>query len=284
MTEDEWQQCAKVLETATGKRFTFIKIKGEVVEDQIGVYFAMLREFDGRSVAGAVERYIRESQYPTLPTPGTLVKYAGEFERGLSLTPEQAWEIVQQAISLYGYPQPGKAKDHVGSDIWETIKGLGGWQTVCDTPSSQSRTMWAQFRDAWLRAANRRETLAALPESIRPRVNGITESVASLAATFSPAIEHKRTPKIDGVSRVFSKSQIDESLPVNPEPGADISRGYYTICTINSEPVVKHYSAEYVATLIQKSEQSKRYVAYSVGQQEAAKLLAVELKGVDCAE
>ena len=172
MTEQEWKGCVSLLEEATGKKFT----KG-----QIGGYDQMLREFEGRSVAAACERYIRESQYPTLPTPGTLVKYASEFERGLSMTPEQAWEIVQQAISLYGYPQPGKAQDHVGIDIWETIKGLGGWQTVCDTPSSQSRTMWAQFRDAWLKAASRRETLAALPESIRPRVNGITEAAKLLA-------------------------------------------------------------------------------------------------------
>ena len=181
MTEDEWQQCAKVLETATGKRFTFIKIKGEVVEDQIGGYFAMLQQFSGSSVMAAVERYIREGQYPTLPPIGTLHKYASEFERGLSMTPEQAWEIVQQAISRYGYPQPDKAREHVGSVIWETIRGLGGWQTVCDTPSSQATTMRAQWRDAWLRAANRRETLAALPESIRPKINGITEAAKLLA-------------------------------------------------------------------------------------------------------
>jgi len=269
MTETKWRDCAKLLEVATGKRFERAQLDG---------YFSLLERFSDNAISAAVQRYVSTSQYPTIPAVGLLVQYASEFENGQAMTPEQAWEIVQQAISRYGHPQPDKAREHVGGVIWETIRGIGGWQTVCDTPASQATTMRAQWRDAWLRAANRRDTLAALPESIRPRVNGITESVANLAATFSPAIEHKRTPKIDGVTRVFSRSQIDETLPVNPEPGADISRGYYTTCMINSEPVVKHYSAEYVAALMRKSEQSKRYVTYAVGE------TARREKGVDDAE
>jgi hypothetical protein len=172
MTETKWRDCAKLLEVATGKRFERAQLDG---------YFALLERFSDNAISAAIQRYVSTSQYPTIPAVGLLVQYASEFERGLSMTPEQAWEIVQQAISRYGYPQPDKARDHVGGVIWETISGLGGWQVVCDTPSSQATTMRAQWREAWLRAANRRETLASLPESIRPRVNGITEAAKLLA-------------------------------------------------------------------------------------------------------
>lgn len=171
MTETTWRDCAKLLEVATGKRFERAQLDG---------YFSLLERFSDNAISAAVQRYVSTSQYPTIPAVGLLVQYASEFEQGLAMTPEQAWDIVQQAISLHGYMEPNKARDHVGSVIWETIRGLGGWQTVCDTPSSQSRTMWAQWRDAWLRAANRRE-IAELPESIRPRVNGITEAAKMLA-------------------------------------------------------------------------------------------------------
>jgi len=180
MTETKWRDCAKLLEVATGKRFERAQLDG---------YFSLLERFTDNAISAAVQRYVSTSQYPTIPAVGLLVQYASEFENGLAMTPEDAWKIVKKAISRFGYDQPARARPAVGQVIWDVIDGLGGWVKVCDTPDSQSTTFRAQWREAWLRASNRRDTLAALPEAIRPRVNGITEAAKLLAVELKGVSE-----------------------------------------------------------------------------------------------
>lgn len=168
MTPEQWKTCVDIIEHATGKVFA---------KDQISIYYRAFQSYDGQVMQSACVAFVADDKRGWLPTIGVLKSIADELIGGTNLTPEQAWARIQEAISLYGWPEPGKARKHCGEDIWEVVRGVGGWIAICDTEQRQRSVLFSQFRDGWLRHCEDRRR-ASILEPIRKRLNGKSKGIA----------------------------------------------------------------------------------------------------------
>lgn len=171
MTRDELLAGMAILEAATDKAFT---------DAQVTVWFDLLGDLNGQHFLAAVKRALLESEFPGLPPIGRIRRYATEAAVGVPESPEAMFERVRAAISQHGYCDPVGASKLLGPTLWSVIQGIGGWERICDSPIDQRATLFAQFRDAWNRAAERAATNARLPEDSRPKLMDLGPVNASL--------------------------------------------------------------------------------------------------------
>ena len=160
-------------------------IGAPLTEDMLDVWYDTLGDLDVRDLKVAVRRLLAERTYPGLPPVGQLRKYATENRHGQIATPEAAYKRVRQAISRFGLPindAEWKALHaFLGESLQAVVRGIGGWQRVCDSPPEDRAVLFAQFRDAWNRMADRTSSHQNLTEDLRPRVgtNPMTPRVAT---------------------------------------------------------------------------------------------------------
>lgn len=160
MTKREFLTTLAVLEAATGHSFT---------TEQTQAWFVLLQHLTADAMQTAVKRVLMEREYPGLPPVGLIVRYAAEATQGIPLDPEQAFQRVREAITRFGYYQPGDAAKFLGSEVWDVIQGIGGWERICDSPVDQRQSLFAQFRDGWTRQQTRIQDQLRLPSDVRPQ-------------------------------------------------------------------------------------------------------------------
>lgn len=174
MTKNEFKVCLAILEAATGKPFQ---------SNQMDVWYSLLGDLPADALANAIKRCLLTMESNWLPPIATLRRMATESTYGVQELPEEAWAKVTQAMRQIGYPNPEKAKQFLGPVIWEAVRGMGGWVTLCDMDAPLT-TMFAQFRDGWLRATARATQMQSLTEDVRPVVVKVGELTKSLANQF----------------------------------------------------------------------------------------------------
>ncbi|WP_197441069.1 hypothetical protein [Thalassoglobus neptunius] len=181
----------EVLQSSVGK---------EISEGLLASYSMALKDLPIESVSASVQRIIMEDQYPVLPTPGRLRKFAVEFTHGCDMSHSEAFDQVKRAISKCGYNQPKLAEQMLGESIWRAIQGIGGWDRVCSSPVSERSSLVAQFRDSWNHVAEDQQRKRMLPEGVRPKVIGAAEKtleqksdnrslIQSVGESMSPRLE-----------------------------------------------------------------------------------------------
>jgi hypothetical protein len=65
-----------------------------------------------------------------------------------------------KAITEFGSYRAREAKESMGSEAWEGVLMLGGWQTLCDSSPSDLGTLRAQLRAYCLVAINKKDIVA----------------------------------------------------------------------------------------------------------------------------
>lgn len=183
MTKGEFKVCLAILEAATGKPFQ---------QNQADVWFSLLGDLPAESLANAIKRCLLTLESNWLPPIATLRRMATEATCGVQELPEEAWAKVTQAMRQIGYPNPDKARQVLGPVIWEAIRGMGGWVALCDMDAPLT-TIFAQFRDGWLRATTRATQMQALTEDVRPTVGTVSDVAKSLASQMRVVTTHKIT-------------------------------------------------------------------------------------------
>ena len=175
MTKGEFKFCLAVLEAATGKPFA---------SKQIDVWFSLLGELSAESLAFAIKRHLLTSETQWLPAIATLRRMAAESMHGVAELPEEAWAKVTTAMRQIGYMNPEKARQALGPVIWEAVRGMGGWVALCDMDAPLT-TLFAQFRDGWLRATARATHMNSLTEDVRQRLAPGSDAAKNLASQFT---------------------------------------------------------------------------------------------------
>ena len=121
------------------------------------------------SLQAAIKRVLLEREYPGLPPIGLMRRYAIEAAHGVPISAEQAFARVREAISRFGIYEPAAAAEHCGSEIWQAVQGIGGWNRICDSPPDQRQTLFAHFRDGWHRSQDSRQQNLRLSEDVQPQ-------------------------------------------------------------------------------------------------------------------
>lgn len=101
-----------------------------------------LSGFKQEDVLAALSLCRRE--IPRFPTVAEVVKrIPGQNEN----TQELVGKILE-AVELFGYPSPDKAKLHIGEVGWMAVCYFGGWKSICDFPGNEPGILRAQLRMA----------------------------------------------------------------------------------------------------------------------------------------
>jgi hypothetical protein len=278
MTAEQWAKCVQILNAA---------LSGEMSAAQIEVYHRLLRDLPAIQVEKAVYKLLAENKWlnaKRYPNPAEIREAVQLLTHGQFASPEAAFERALAAVKRYGLFEPKKARKMCGETLWKCMRSIGMYERFCDATPDDRTALFAQFHKAWTSFASATTAMEALPEKLRPATVGlpaeedrsaerkaiemqlakIGECVTLPLLDGEVAEPIKRPAKREGVSRVLSASQIDPSLPVNPGPGDDISRGYYSSITVHGEPFVRFFSAEAVAAMMRKSNESMEYVKNAV--------------------
>lgn len=271
MTQAEWAKCVQILDAA---------LTGEMSAGQIEVYHRLLKDLPAEKVKLAVYKLLAENKYlnaKRYPNAAEIREAVQILTHGQFATAEEAFKLARAAVKRYGLDQSDKAHQMCGETVWGCIKAIGGFGRLCDCSPVDLNSLFAQFRDAWTRYAGTTQALESLPNGLRPQVVGVPAEkdvsperkaielqLAKIGERVTlPLLEGdvepvKRSAKREGGSQIVHESEVDSSLPMNPAPGVDISRGYYTSYTVRGERLIRYFSADLVARMIRESEVAVR--------------------------
>jgi len=267
MNEKQWAKCVEILNCG---------LAGEMPAAQMEVYRRLLADLDAVQVEKACYKLLAENKWlnsKRYPNPAEIREAVQLLTHGQFATAEAAFERAREAVKRYGLDQSEQAHKMCGDTVWKCIKSLGGFERFCDCTPDDRPALFAQFRDAWNRYTSTTQALETLPNGLRPKVVGmpvekdptperkaIEQQLAKIGERVTlplldgPVERSGKSPaKREGVSQVVSADDVDPELPMNPAPGDDISRGYYTSYTRQGEQVIRFFSAEAVAELIEES-------------------------------
>lgn len=182
-SELEFAKVIEVLQHGLNKKFP---------PDQIKVWFECLKDLPAEALRKAIIRYLMQGD--DWPTIAKIRQMATDAIHGTAPSAGDKFDEMMDAVRKYGIYKRTEACEALSADVWRTVKALGGWEAVCDSPPDQRSNLRAQFRMAYEALKQQAEQARLLPEAVRPR---ITESVVerkALPATNAKPIED-RTPR-----------------------------------------------------------------------------------------
>lgn len=159
MTRNEFAVALAVLEAGIGK-----SLSGK----QLEVWFNCLSDLPIESLETAITRYLCEGD--DWPSIAKIRKLAGAAMHGECILFGESFDRMISAVRHFGFYDEQKARENLDDLTWRTIKSLGGWEAVCDSPTDQRSTLRAQFRMVYESLRDREEKHRALPEAVRPRI------------------------------------------------------------------------------------------------------------------
>lgn len=176
MNAAEFAHGLAVLEKGFGK---------ELDSGQRDVWFGLLKDLPAGHFQKACARAVQSVESNWLPSIATLRKFCMESQEGLMASPEQAWARLTKAMRCIGYTlneqQSARVRTHLGETLWQTVAAMGGWNRLCGMDDPRT-TLYAQFREGWLRAAAHRKEQLTLSEAVRPAMVGLPQAAKTLAA------------------------------------------------------------------------------------------------------
>lgn len=159
MTTDEWKVLVKAMKAAYPS-------PNFLPDDwSVKLWYRMLQDIPYETLNLAVQRHISTNRYP--PTiadlRGSMVK-----EKPWS----EAWEEVKRSMWFYGMPREREALESMSPLTREIVKRLG-YQSLC--MSENEAVDRANFRMIYEEEVKRKTEDAALPETVKARLNGILQ-------------------------------------------------------------------------------------------------------------
>jgi hypothetical protein len=150
--------------------------KRELTQDIVNFYMDSLQGIPEELVSEALKKCSVElSRFPTLADIHARIKTSqiDEFD---------VVGLIYEAIELYGYPRPDRAREHMGEVAWRAVLSCGGWRNICNTPASDDTSLRAQLRMAAQGAIRRYKEE---PEAFTAQLpNQSSNKLTSLADSF----------------------------------------------------------------------------------------------------
>lgn len=183
----------------TKKEFALIAVgiksaypASKVLEDEASMrfWYQMLQDIDGKVFENAVMEHISTNIYP--PNIAELRKLCMERCKTPVLSFDEAWGVVQNAISTYSWRNPEEAFAVFDELTLSVVKNLG-WTRLCmsENPTADR----ANFRDAYQQKAEEAIHKNQLPEFV-------AQDKALLQKKYVPVLERKTIQHIEQKPRV----------------------------------------------------------------------------------
>lgn len=118
-------------------------------EELLAMFAADLADLPAAKVVEAYQTYRRDPKNRTFPLPAQIREIVSPTASPESIARDSAARI-PEAIRLFGYNWPDKARKHIGEPGWVAVQRFGGWEHVCQhhgTSNMNALTFQAQARD-----------------------------------------------------------------------------------------------------------------------------------------
>ncbi len=133
MTREECTKILAYLQIGSGS-------SKPVTREQAEVYFDFLKDLDASDVQRAAKQALAESQYPTIPPVGVLLKLAGAT--GSVDGDSRALVAYAAASSAVATEGMYASVDFADALVNATIRSMGGWERFCSWPCDE--VQWRQ--------------------------------------------------------------------------------------------------------------------------------------------
>lgn len=169
MTSEEFLPLAK------GMRAAYCAQSFLPDEEALKLWYRMLKDLDGKTVAAAVYKHISSCKFP--PTIADIREQCAAIESGGEKNWLEGWGMVVRAIGRHGtYGRKEAIKklrdfDPLTADVVEKM----GWQNLCESENQVADR--ANFRIAYEAYATRKKELAKLPPNLANMITGISEQM-----------------------------------------------------------------------------------------------------------
>lgn len=174
----------------------------KILEDKesMNFWYMMLKDIPYEIAENAVMEHICTNVFP--PNIAEIRKLCMERCRQPVISFDEAWGVVQKAISTYGRDCPQEAFETMDELTRTVVKNLGWTRLCCSENLTAER---ANFREAYEAKANVLQDSRQLPEFV---ANG----KALLQKKYIPAAEEKTVPRIEDAER-----PLDQRADMTPE-------------------------------------------------------------------
>lgn len=159
----------------------------KILEDNASMdfWYMMLKDIPYETAENAVMEHICTNIFP--PNIAEIRKLCMERLKAPVLSFDEAWGVVQRAISTYGWYHPQQAFETMDELTLSIVKNLG-WSRLCQSENPTADR--ANFREAYEAKAMALQNNIQLPEFV-------AKQKALLQEKYIPAIEEKEVPKIE---------------------------------------------------------------------------------------
>lgn len=174
----------------------------KILEDNASMdfWYMMLRDIPYEAAENAVMEHICTNIFP--PNIAEIRKLCMERMKPHVLSFDEAWGVVQKAISRYGWYNPQQAFETMDELTLSVVKNLG-WSRLCQSENPTADR--ANFREAYEAKAAQQQNKSQLPEFV-------AKQKAQLQEKYIPAIEEKEVPQIEELVREAKVELTEEQL------------------------------------------------------------------------
>lgn len=141
-----------------------------IADETAEVYYRALGDLTIESFRDAVLITLHVHEFRTLPTIAELRRRACEVTHGKPAGWDESLRRVRGLARGWGLNGWHKARLELLPLEEATIEALGGWRAICDSTNPQ--TLTAQYRDAYLAAAETQLNQWRLPTPLQQRLYG----------------------------------------------------------------------------------------------------------------
>ncbi len=159
----------------------------KILEDTASMdfWYMMLKDIPYEVAENAVMEHICTNVFP--PNIAEIRKLCMERLKARVLSFDEAWGVVQKAMSTYGWFHPQQAFETMDELTLSVVKNFG-WSRLCQ--SEKPTDDKANFREAYEEKAMALQNNIQLPEFV-------AKQKALLQEKYIPVIEEKEVPKIE---------------------------------------------------------------------------------------
>ena len=173
-----------------------------ILEDKASMdfWYMMLSDIPYDAAENAVMEHICTNIYP--PNIAEIRKLCMERMRPHVLSFDEAWGVVQNAISRYGWYHPQQAFATMDELTLSVVKNLG-WTRLCQSENITADR--ANFREAYEAKAAEQQKKSQLP-------GFVADKKEYLQGKYIPAIEEKEVPRIEEPVQEVKVELTEEQL------------------------------------------------------------------------
>lgn len=168
-----------------GLKAAYPRFQMLTTDAEMSFWYTMLQDIDYEVAQNAVLEYISTNTFP--PSIADIRKLCVDRMHAPVLSFNEAWGVVQSAITNYGFYNPQEAFATMDELTLSVVKNLG-WSYLCHSENPAADR--ANFREAYEAKAKEVKNNMRLPEFVEKNKRQIQEH-------YMPAIEEKRAPQIE---------------------------------------------------------------------------------------